>query len=283
MSFGEDSKGGRGQVFPDGARADGTTWDRSAPLITAEQVRTKHLFGIPLVSNLRDPVTGTLAVFTDPMIEDAIQDSAAKVEFETGLTIFPTPFEEKPPFDKHLYDSFMFFRTKNRPVMSIEALRVTPSNEVDIYDLPTDWIETANLHRGQINVIPTTIALTKQGSVASTASGSGAAFLSVFGYRNWIAAFWLIKYTAGFPSGKVPKVINELIGVVTAMEILSMLASTYGKSQSSSLSIDGLSSSSSSPGPEIFTRRLKDLADKRVWLVNKLKAYFGLKLAVGTI
>jgi len=277
-----ESKGGRGLVFPDGANTDGTSWDRSAPLITAEQLRIKALFGIPLVSNLRDPVTGMLAVFTDPMIEEAISDAAAKVEFETGLTIFPTSFEEKPPFDKHLYDSFFFLKTKNRPVMSIELLRVTPSNEQDIYDMPIEWVETANLHRGQINVIPYSIAMTRSGTAIPMA-GNGTAFLSVFGYRNWIPAFWRIKYTAGFPSGKVPKVVNELIGAVAAMEILSMLASTYGKSQSSSLSIDGMASSSSSPGPEIFTRRLKDLADKRVWLTSKLKSWAGLKLAVGTI
>jgi hypothetical protein len=276
------SKGGRGLVFPDGANNDGTTWDRSAPLITAEQLRNKHLFGIPLFSNLRHPVTGQLAEFTDPMIEDAIQDAAAKVEFETGLTLFPTSFEEKPPFDKHLYDSCFYLKTKNRPVMSIELLRVTPSNEQDIFDVPIEWIETANLHRGQVNVIPYSIAMTRAGT-AVPAAGSGAAFLSGFGWKNWIAAFWRIKYTAGFPSGKVPKVVNELIGAVAAMEILSMLASTYGKGQSSSLSIDGMSQSSSSPGPEIFTRRLKDLADKRVWLTSKLKAWAGLKLMVGTI
>jgi len=223
-----------------------------------------------------------LAVFTPEMIEDEIGDAAAKVEFETGLTIFPTSFEEKPPFDKHLYESFFYLKTKNRPIMSIEALRVTPSNEQDIFEMPIEWVETANLHRGQVNVIPYSIALTRQGT-AVPATGSGPAFLSVFGWRNWVAAFWRIQYTAGFPSGKIPKVVNELIGVVAAMEILSMLASTYGKGQSSSLSIDGLSSSTSSPGPEIFTRRLKDLADKRVWLTSKLKAWAGLKLAVGTI
>jgi len=277
-----ESKGGRGLVFPDGANTDGTSWDRSAPLITAEQMRYKHLFGIPLFSNLRNPVTGLLAEFTDPMIEEAISDAAAKVEFETGITIFPTSFEEKPPYDKHLYDSFMFLKTKQRPVMSIELLRVTPSNEQDIYDMPIEWVETANLHRGQINVIPYSIAMTRNGTAVPFA-GSGTAFLSVFGYKNWVPSFWRIKYTAGFASGKIPKVVSELIGVVASMEILSMLGSTYGKSQSSSLSIDGMSSSNSSPGPEIFTRRLKDLADKRVWLTNKLRAYFGLKFAVGTI
>ncbi len=245
-------------------------------------MKTKHLFGIPLVSNLRDPITGKLAVFTDEMIEEAIGDAAAKVEFETGLTIFPTSFEERPPFDKHLYDSFMFLKTKQRPVMSIELLRVTMANNEDIYDMPMAWVDTANLHRGQVNVQPYSIATNNSGTAIPLA-GSGTAFLSVFGYRNWIPSFWRIKYCAGFASGKIPKVVNELIGAVASIEILSMLASTYGKSQSSSLSIDGMSSSNSSPGPEIFTRRLKDLADKRVWLTNKLKAYFGLKLAVGTI
>jgi hypothetical protein len=273
-----DSKGANGLVFPDGADDAPGGWSRSAPLITPEKIRFKFCAGIPLFSSMRDPRTKQLFEFTDPMIEEMIDDAVAKVELETGITVFPTQFTEKPAFDSHEYNSFMYFRTKHRPVMSIESITVTPSNEIDIFQIPIDWVETGNLHQGQINVVPMTIALNKQGGIATTASANGGAFLQIFGYRNWIPAFWKIKYTAGFPSGKVPKVVNELIGTITAMEILSMLAATNAKSQSSSLAIDSLSQSVSTPGPEVFTRRLKDLEDKRKMLTKKLKTWAGLTL-----
>lgn len=284
MSDYTDSKGAHGLVFPDGAdHTESQDWSRSAALITAEQLRFKHLFGIQLVSGMRDARTGRALEMTNEMIEELIDDAVARVETETGLTVFPQQFTEKPAFDSHEYNSFMYFRTKHRPVFSIEMINVTPSNEIDIFEIPIDWVETGNLHQGQINVIPMTIALNKQGGIATTASANGGAFLQIFGYRNWIPAFWKIKYTAGFPSGKIPKALNDLIGTVAAMEILSMLASTYGKSQGSSLSIDGLSQSVSTPGPEIFTRRMKDLAEKRKMLTKKFKSWAGLTLFSGNV
>jgi hypothetical protein len=284
MSDYADSKGAHGTVFPDGGDHNTQqSWDRSAALITPEQLRLKHCFGIPLVSAMRDPITQKNMVMTDPMIEEMIDDAAARIELETGITVFPQQFTEKPAFDSHEYNSFMYFRTKHRPVMSIEMINVTPSNEIDIFEIPIDWVETGNLHQGQINVIPMTIALNKQGGIATTASANGGAFLQIFGYRNWIPAFWKIKYTAGFPSGKVPKVVNDLIGVVASMEILSMLAATNAKSQGSSLSIDGLSQSVSTPGPEVYTRRLKDLAEKRHMLTKKLKSWAGVTLFTSNV
>jgi hypothetical protein len=163
-------------------------------------------------------------------------------------------------------------------VASIESMTVTPSDELDIYEVPLDWIETGNLHRGQVNLIPLTIALTKQGSLTPTATTGGALMLSLLGYSSWVPAFWKVKYTVGFPSGKVPKVVNNLIGCVAAIEVLSLLASTYAKNQSGSLSIDGMSQSISTPGPQIFTQRIADLTAKRVLLTKKLKTWAGLTL-----
>lgn len=279
-----DSKGGPGQVFLDGSDDDSAGgWSRSAPLITPEEVRRKHLFGIPLVSGTKDPVTKRAMVLTPDDIRDKIDDSVAMVEAETGLVLFPTQFEEKHAFDVQEYQSFGYFRLKKRPVTSIERMLVTPSNDIDVYEVPLDWVETANLHMGQVNIIPLTIALSKQGTLIPTSAAGGAVFLAIFGYKSWIPAFWKIKYTAGFPSAKVPKVINELIGTVAAMEILSQLAATYAKNSSGSLSIDGLSQSVSTPGPEIFTKRLKDLADKRLLLTKKLKAMYGTTLFSGNV
>jgi len=64
-----------------------------------------------------------------------------------------------------------------------------------------------------------------------------------------------------FPRGKVPKPVNDLIGTIAAMEILSQLAqrtAIFGVE----FEHDGGSQSVSTPGPEIFTRRMQDLQIK---------------------
>ena len=144
--------------------------------------------------------------------------------------------------------------------------------------MPLEWVEIKNAQWGQVNIIPLTIALTNGNPTAIPTTAGGALLLSVFqGRSHWVPSFWKIKYTCGFPEGKIPKVVNDLIGTIAAMEVLSQLASTYGKSSGSSLSIDGASQSVSTPGPEIFTKRINDLTLKREMLVAKLKNYYGLK------
>lgn len=279
-NFADDSKGAAGLVFPDGADNDTpqANWSRNAPLITPPEVINKHLFGIPLVSGTKDPVTKKAARYTTEMIRDKIDDVVAQVEIETGISIFPVQKTRKMAFDLNEYRSFGYFRLPDRPVMSIETLRVTPSNDIDVYDVPLDWIDTANMHTGQINIIPLTIALTKQGTIVPTSTAGGALMLAILGHSSWVPAFWKIEYTVGFPSGSIPKVVNDLIGTVTGIEVLSQLAATYARNSSGSLGIDGLSQSVSTPGPEIFSRRITDLEKKRAMLTKKIKVLYGTTL-----
>lgn len=276
-NYADDSKGAPGLVFPDGADNDTAqaNWSRNAPLITPPEVINKHLFGIPLVSGTKDPDTKKAARYTPEMIRDKIDDVVAQVEIETGISIFPVQKTWKAAFDLNEYRSFGYFRLPARPVASIETLRVTPSNDIDVYDVPLDWVETANLHQGQLNIVPLTIALTKQGTIVPTSTAGGALMLAILGHSSWVPAFWKMEYTVGFPSGQIPKVLNDLIGAVTAIEILSQLAGTYARNSSGSLGIDGLSQSVSTPGPEIFTKRVNDLKEKRALLTKKLKVMYG--------
>jgi hypothetical protein len=274
-----NSKSGPGVVFPDNAVE--TSWNRVEPLVKPEQVKSRHLFGIPLVSAMKDPLTGKAQVYTDDLIRDTIDRAVGLAETETGLDIFPIRNKEKQPFDRNEYQSFGYMRLERRPVASVEVLSITPPNGNNLYSVPLEWIETAYLPKGQINLIPIGNAIA-YGSVAQVGSG-GALFLNVLGAQGWVPAFWQVEYTSGFPDGMIPKPINELIGVIAAMEILSALGATYGKSQSHSLGIDGLSQSISTPGPQIFKNRYDELAEKRQKLVKKLKTQYGLNLFSGNV
>lgn len=271
-----NSKPGVGDVFPIGGGE--SPWMRSEPLITPTALKRQHLFGIPLVSGMKDPITGRNDRLTDDDLMAYIDTAVGLAEIETGLTIFPLQITEKKPWDRQEYDSFGYFILQKRPIASIERMTVNLSNNDDIYEVPLQWIDTGQLQWGQLNIIPLTIALTSGNPVAIPTTAGGALLLSIFqGKSQWVASFWQAAYTAGFPDGMIPKVVNDLIGCIAAMEVLSQLASTYGRSQGSSLGIDGMSQSVSTPGPEIFTPRMKDLAAKRATLTGKLKNMYHLK------
>lgn len=273
-----NSKFPPGEVFPDGAVAQG--WERTEPLITPLELREFHLWGLPLQSAIRNPITGKADILTDPTLQRYIERAVAIAELETGIDIFPTRYSEKHPYDKVEYESFGYFRVHHRPVASVDSMTVAPSSGQDVFTIPKEWIENGNLVKGQINIMPYTVNIM---GTAVPATAGGAAFLMLMGQQPWIPAFWRIEYTTGFKDGKIPRVLNELIGTIAAIEVLSMLATTYSKSTSTSLSIDGLSQSIGTPGPELFKPRLEELKEKRQALVGKLKAMYGLKLFSGNV
>lgn len=276
-----NSKSGIGDQFPQGGRE--TTWKRTEPLLTPEQLESRDLFGIPLVSGLKDPRTGKGQVMTPDIIADFIDRAVSVVEAETGLLLFPVQMEVKLPFDRQEYASYGYFRLPHRPVASIEELTISPSTNLDVFVVPTEWIEVGQLHYGQINIIPLTIALNGDSQATVVATAGGPSLLAILNNYQWLASYWKIKYTAGFKDGMVPKIVNDLIGCVAAMEILSMLAATNSKSSSGSLSIDGMSQSQSNPGPDIYKPRLEDLEKKREMLTRKLRAQFGTNLFTGNV
>lgn len=275
-----NSRSGVGSPFPE--NAIDTARLQVEPLLTVDLLKTRHLFGVPLVSAQKDPLTGKAQVMTDEMLSDYIEGAVAQAELELKIDIFPVKRREKQPFDINLYNSFGYFQLSHRPCTSVDKLSVTPSNQLDVYVVPNDWVEGAYLHRGQVNIIPLTVAFV-QGTYIPQQSSAGAAFLQILGNKAWIPAWWQIEYTSGFKDGMVPRVINEYIGCVAAIEVLSQLALTYARASSHSLGIDGLSQSVSTPGPQIFKVRMDELEEKKKNIMKKVKAIFGFKIFSGTL
>jgi hypothetical protein len=269
----DNSATGPGAQFPDGAIE--TSWDDCNPLIAASAVKRKHLFGIPLVSATIDPTTGKPDAMDSELIKEFIVDAVSLVELEVGFEIFNRQHEERHPYDRPASDSFGYTVLRHRPVSSIEELAVRSNDGVNIWDVPKGWIDRGYLHQGQINLLPFAVSA-QSGVVIPTTGPTGMGLIPSIFKQNWVPGLWTVKYTTGFKKGAIPSIVNQLIGVTAAMEILSALATTYARSNSSSLSIDGLSQSISTPGPELFNVRLEALGEKRKWMVNKIKRLFGL-------
>jgi hypothetical protein len=268
-----ESKSGNGSILPESAVA--TSWEDCSPLVNHEDVKRLHLFGIPLVSAIRDPFTNKPQVMTPDDITRFIEEAVSLVELEGGFEIFPRQHKERQPYDLPAQNSFGFTVLRQRPVQSIQRLAVTSSDGVNIWDVPLAWIETGYIHQGQINLVPFAVAAQSGVTIPITSGGGMGLLPSLFKF-SWVPSLWVVEYTTGFCDGCIPKTVNQLIGVVAAMEILSALAATFSRNTGSSLGIDGLSQSVSTPGPQLYDNRLMALGEKRKWLVSKLKRSFGL-------
>jgi len=270
-------------VYPDRA-VDGQEWSRVEPLITPKQLKTRFLFGIPLVSYIVNPMTNMRDELSDEDLLDFINRAVAETELLTNLMIFPVQFDEKHPFDRNFWGTYGFVKVEHRPVMSVEKFAFTPATGVDIFEINKDWIESANFHKGQINLIPLVPAVAAQfisGSIGN-ASGSGFAYLNLIQGMAFVPAIIRIKYTAGFPGANVPRVLNELIGCIAGLEILNTLQIT-NKASSYSQGIDGISQSISTPGPQVYKPKIDFLMAKRNELAGKIKNIYGMGISAGFI
>jgi hypothetical protein len=201
-------------------------------------------------------------------------------EMLIGRTITREAFKEKLPFDYNLYRAYIHLRAEHGPICSLEQLAIVLSDNNTIFEIPPIWIEAANFSKNLINVIPL-LAAYGVNSVQGAVGNAVIAFLTIIDGLNWVPAYWQIRYTAGLSNteGQVPVIVNELIGVIAAIKILSMLAVLFINT-SQSLSQDGISQSSSGPGPRIYQLRVEELTAQRNELVNKIRGIFSSKYFV---
>lgn len=271
-------------AFPENA-TEAYEWTLYQPLISPQQLRDKQLALLPLISSLKDPITQKYKQVTDEQLKEWILDAAANVSLESGIDIFPVQREEKVPFDRQEMLDLGYMRTKYKPIRSVEKLSVAPGDQPDLLIISPEWVSKEGFTKGEVRIVPTVGSLVGQGGlIGLQAGGSGfnPMFATILNQSRWVASFWNIIYTTGFNEGMIPRPLNELIGITAAIEVLSLLATT-NRSASHSLSMDGMSQSVSTPGPQVYKERIDQLEKKREMLMKRFRAKFGNKFAIGNI
>lgn len=278
MSDYSQSKSYGTTTYPIHANGTSGLLKRVEPLLTPSKLKSRHLKGILELAK-RFGIT-----YTDDELKDRINLSVNQAEIELGIPVFAEQFKEKHPFDLNLYRSFIHVRTEQGPIISLEDFSIVSSDFQSVFTVPIQWVETAQFHQRQVNVIP---LLSNFGgtTVNTPVASGGVAYLSILmNQLGFVPSYWQIVYTAGVcrDPGQVPLVVNELIGVIAAMEMLSNIAPN-NTNTSVSLSQDGIGQSSSNPGPQIFQMRMSELAEKKRTLLGQLKRVFGAKYFLSNI
>ena len=267
------SKYYRGSVYPVHCLESSGLFKRCEAMITPEKLISRYLLGVPMPDAFRDI----------EVLRDRIDMAINETETILKTTINREQFVQKLPYDSSLYRSFIYTKCQHTPILSVESLNITSSDNQQIYSVPAQWIEVAHGFTGQINVIPllSTYGATQSGNVMQNA---GLVFIATLGQLGWLPAFWEITYTSGlsFKEGQVPLPVNAIIGCTAAIDILSNLAS-LNTHNSVSIGQDGISQSSSSPGPQVYAQRIQDLDEKRQKMLKEIKGMYGKSIVMSNI
>lgn len=263
-------------VYPVHAAATSGLLKRAEPILTPEQLVSRFLKGIPLTFMNGDQ-------FTTQELTDRIMLATNQAEALIQRPIVAEVFKQKVPFDYSLYRSYIHIRSEHGPITTLEYLAIISADGNNIFQIPPTWIEAANFSKNLINVIPL-LAAYGVNTVSGAVGNAGIAFLTVIDGLNWVPAYWEIGYTAGLSNteGQVPVIVNELIGCIAAIDILSEIAPNFIYN-SQALSQDGISQSSSGPGPKIYQLRVEELTKKRDELVKKIRGIFSSKYFIDNI
>lgn len=264
-----DSKFITGEVFLDNEIE--SAFGRTEPLLTPEKLVSRHLWGINLTSRYIDPLTKKPYQITTDMLQDYIIGAVQDAETDLGLVIMPTQFDKKMAYKRTDYNHWGYFMLGKKPISSLDIMSIQFADGTETFVFPNSWIEAANLVWGQVNLVPATF----NGFLAPSSSDTSSSLLYLqFFQTNWVSALVRFKYTAGFRDGKIPRVVNDYIGIIAAQGVLSRLAATNTLNQSSSLSIDGISQSTTGPGNQMFLPRLKELGEAREKLGKQIKKIY---------
>lgn len=258
-----------------GTMEPGFKEERVGPILTVERFRNEYLWGIPKKAIL------TGEELTDDILKQFILKGIGDLEMAVRIAVNPVKIEDR--FDFERADDLMFStrRMTRWPILSVEKLRALwpgrnetlPGQSQEI-DYPTSWV-TLQGDMGLVRIIPN----------SGTVVNADVSFLASSAYRTAVLGglktwpnMWRITYIAGLNFDQIPSTVNDCIGVMAALKLLSMLGPVLFPFNSQSVGIDGMSQSMATPGPMWLQQRMAELAQERDRLVQLLKNYYGTDL-----
>jgi hypothetical protein len=249
---------------------------RCEPILTPQMLISRYLKGIPLAFPNGDSYSAN-------DIQDQIRLATNEVEIACKITLSREQFVDSIPFDIALYKSFIYMKTEQGPILSVEKVSIVSSDGYSVFTLPPEWITSAQFSKNIVNIVPILGAY----SVA-TGGGVGAyggiPYLNVFSSLCFVPSFWQITYTTGVSKveGQFPTIVNDVVGMTAAINMLMVITNMF-LTTSQSQSRDGISQASSGPSTNMYLPYIKNLIAKRDALMAKVKATFSSKFLVSNI
>jgi hypothetical protein len=244
-----------------------------ANLITAQQLKDTYLIGVKQSDQQGTP-------FPNSLYDSAINKAISFFEIQTKIHVTPYVVTDEPhDYHRDEYDQFAYFQLYEYPILSVEAIQAIYPTGQTILLFPSTWVKIY-FKSGQLNLVPTA------GSLSQVLIGQGGSYLPLLnGYLSYLPQLFHVAYTAGFATGKIPELVNDVIGLRAAIQVMDAAGSVLMEPgvQSKSVSIDGLSQSSAlmvgQYGP--YSGRIKSYTDRITSAIETLAyEYKGVRLTV---
>lgn len=243
-------------------------FSQTGPLLDVQRLKDEYLFGIPLRAAL------TNQVISDETLKRFIEKAVSDFETSVRIPVRPTRIFQK--FDYKRADDIAFGcrQLKRWPLLKVEIFQALFPGRIEGQEdnYPTNWVETDG-DQGLIRIIPK--GNTGTPTAVNFIGSPGFAGLPLIGtFQDW-PNLWRITYIAGFDYDQIPHAVNDLIGTIAAIKLLSQLGPSIFPYNSQSIGIDGMSQGTGSPGPQWLSRRIEELEQERDRMVASLRAHFG--------
>lgn len=266
------SKTPRNGIYPlwakDGEDISGS-FERYMPLPTPQTMKDGALFGIPLTSAL------TNQTVSDSTIKKYIDSAVSQLEHELDLYITPVTFEEKHDYNRHEFTwNYNYLKLNHANVICVEEVQLSFSNDTSNLGFVQFPLEHVHLmpQEGVIQLVPA-FGTSLSGFLLSAFSGTQFHALRAIGLHSFPGAV-RVKYQAGFEDGKIPAAIVELIENMAAFKLLSFIGPLIFPHTSIGVSMDGVSQSVGTPGPQFLVSRLRDLESIIQQQKDAIKGYY---------
>jgi hypothetical protein len=250
---------------------------RCEPILTPSLLVSRYLKGIPLAFPNGDS-------FSSEDLKDQIVLATNEAELLCRITINREQFTDRVPWDSNLYKTYIHLKTEQNPVLAVQDVSIVSNDGYKVFTIPHEWIESSNFAKGIVNIIPILGAFSVASGSAAFSNYGGVPYLLSFSQINFLPGFWQISYQTGTSKieGQYPVIINDLIGTIAAINMLSAIMNLFINT-SQSQSRDGISQSSSGPGTRIYLPYIELLEKKRDVLVGKIKTAFSTRMLVTNV
>lgn len=202
-------------------------------IISPAELKAHFLFGVDLTNDDGEP-------YPDSMFEFYIRSAQNWLERSLGgVVLSEREFEEDRDYYISDYISYSAIKLFKTPVSSVSFVGVQFPLASNVLQFDPSWYRVESVG-AYVNLVPT------QGTFSSILLSQGGNFLPLLyqGLQH-VPMIFKIKYIAGFPKGKCPPELVEIVGMKAAMGPLNIAGDLIAGAgiATKSISLDGLSQS----------------------------------------
>lgn len=248
-------KGSKNGLMPNGNKG----LKRVEPLVDVKKLKETYLYGITIRDNDGNKLP-------ERVYQQYITNAVSMLEHFLDISITPVrDFVEDRDYYFNEYVDWGFFELSNYPAISIKKMELTYFRDANgdpevVQEIPKEWIRLQP-HDGIVRLIPNA-----RFPANLQVSQTGNYFPEILRTEH-VPHLWRITYDYGFEDGCIPALLNQAIGMVAAIQALTVGGNLVlgAGIASSSISLDGLSQSintTQSAENSAYSATIKDYGGK---------------------